>query len=309
MPRRRHLLTLEGWSRGELLQLFARAETLKRHLEKGEVPCTLRGRLVATLFFESSTRTRTSFQLAARHLGAEVIDFDVQASAVVKGESLLDTIKTLRAMGVDLVVIRHSLSGTPNFVARHLGETIRIVNAGDGRHAHPTQALLDLFTLNRYVAEWQALRVAIVGDLLHSRVARSLAEGLRIMGVREIRFIGPKTLVPPLLAEALGGTAHTTLEALAGLDAVFLLRLQRERMEHDHLPSEREYARLFSLTEHHLRLLKPGAHILHPGPVNRGIEIASSLVDGPASLIWHQVTSGIAIRMAVLEWLLREDRG
>lgn len=304
----RHLLTLEGWRREELLELFARAEALEQRLKEGHCPPSLQGKVVALLFFESSTRTRTSFRLAARYLGAEVVEFDVAASAVVKGESLLDTVKTLRAMGVELVVVRHATSGVPEFLAQRLGGEIAIVNAGDGRHAHPTQALLDLFTLNRHLASrgsrWEALRIAIVGDLLHSRVARSLAHGLRIMGTGEIRFIGPRTLVPERLAWALGGTAHTSLEALKGVDAVYLLRLQRERMEQDDLPSTQEYARFFQLAPHHLPLLKPGAVVLHPGPVNRGVEIASGLVDAPFSLIWQQVTSGIAVRMALLERLL-----
>lgn len=299
----RHLITLEGKTCAFMLDLFERASRFEQALAQGEVPKLLQGRVIATLFFESSTRTRTSFQLAARHLGAEVVDFDVAASAVVKGESLLDTVKTLRAMGVELVVIRHSSSGTPHFIASSLGETVRIVNAGDGRHAHPTQALLDLWTLSRHIDDWHSLKVAIVGDLLHSRVARSLLVGLKIMGVQEIRLIGPRTLLPPLLAEAFGAKADTSLTALEGVDAVFLLRLQRERMSSDDLPSAREYARFFGLTKTWLQKIKPGTFILHPGPVNRGIEIASDLVESPTSLIWQQVTSGIAMRMAVLQKL------
>ena len=251
-------------------------------------------------FFEPSPRTRASFEVAAKRLGADVINVGTAGSSVVKGETLLDTAQNLRAMGTDLVVVRHVASGAPHFLARHTAA--HVVNAGDGTHEHPTQALLDAFTIRKHKSRLAGLVVTIIGDIAHSRVARSNAILLGRMGA-QVRFFGPRTLLPRE-AEALGDTvtvARSFGEALDGADVVMTLRIQTERLAGAYFPSTREYARHFGLTEARLRLAKPDALVMHPGPMNRGVEIASAVADGPQSVILEQVEAGVAVRSAVLE--------
>jgi aspartate carbamoyltransferase catalytic subunit len=303
--RLRHLLTIDGLSRALLTEILDTAESFSSVSEGAvkKVPL-LRGRTVVNLFFEPSTRTRTTFELAAKRLSADVLNLQVAASSTTKGETLLDTLATLEAMQVDMFVVRHDTSGTAHFFAQHAAPGVAILNAGDGRHAHPTQALLDMFTLRRHKPDFRKLRVAIVGDILHSRVARSNIHALRILGAKEIRVIAPRTLMPEGI-ETLGATPYYRLDdGLAGADAVMLLRLQRERMSGALLPSPSEFHRDFGLTRERLALLKPDALIMHPGPINRGVEIEGALAYGPQSVILEQVQHGIAVRMAVMAMIL-----
>ncbi|MCI0749677.1 MAG: aspartate carbamoyltransferase catalytic subunit [Nevskiales bacterium] len=303
--RLRHLLTVEGLSRPLLTEILDRAEGFASSGEKKYA--LLHGTTVVNLFFEASTRTRTTFELAAKRLSADVINLDVSASSTSKGETLLDTLATLQAMQVDMFVVRHAASGAAHFFAEHAAPGVAVLNAGDGRHAHPTQALLDLFTLRKHRRDFRKLTVAIVGDILHSRVARSDIHALRILGAKEIRVVGPRTLIPAAV-ETLGVRACYTLdEGLDGADVVMLLRLQRERMSGYYIPSPGEFYRSFGLTRARLSLLKPEAVIMHPGPINRGVEIEGDLAYGERSLILQQVTHGIAVRMAVMA-MLSESR-
>jgi len=299
--RLQHLLTLEGLRRDTLEELFALADSL---VEVGarsvkNVPL-LHGKTVVLLFFEASTRTRTTFEIAAKRLSADVVTLDVPASSASKGESLLDTIANLQAMRTDAFVMRHADSGAAHLVAAHVAPQVAVVNAGDGCHAHPTQALLDLYTIRQQRGGFDGLKVAIVGDVLHSRVARSQLVGLRMLGVTDIRLVGPATLVPQRLAALGARVCHDPRDGLDGADVVMMLRLQRERMAGGFVPSDREYFELYGLTEKALTAAHPDALVMHPGPINRGVEIASSVADGGRSLILPQVTNGIAIRMAVL---------
>jgi aspartate carbamoyltransferase catalytic subunit len=267
----------------------------------------LRGRSVFNLFFESSTRTRTTFEIAAKRLSADVINLNIGVSSTSKGETLLDTIDNLVAMNADMFVVRHSQSGAPHLIAAHLDRTgrshVHVVNAGDGRHAHPTQGLLDLFTIRHYKRDFRKLTVAIVGDVLHSRVARSLIHGLTTLGTPEVRVVGPKTLLPTAV-QGLGVHVHHDMRtALAGCDVVVMLRLQNERMKGALLPSTGEYFKHYGLTPEKLALAKPDAIVMHPGPMNRGVEIDSAVADGARSVILPQVTFGIAVRMAVMSML------
>jgi len=261
----------------------------------------LRGRTVVNLFYESSTRTRISFELAAKRLSADVINFSTSGSSVAKGESLKDTALTLQAMGADAIVIRHSSSGSPNTLTRWVEASV--INAGDGTHEHPTQALLDLYTIREHFPSFEGLRVAIVGDVLHSRVARSNTHALARMGA-EVTLVGPPTLIPPE-APAWGAQISYELDAvLPKLDVCYMLRVQRERQRQQYFPSVREYSRLFGLGRDRVDALPEGALIMHPGPMNRGVEIASDVADLPRSLITDQVTNGIAVRMALLYLML-----
>jgi len=267
----------------------------------------LRGRSVFNLFFESSTRTRTTFEIAAKRLSADVINLNIGASSTSKGETLLDTVDNLVAMNADMFVVRHSQSGAPYLIATHLNRTgrthVHVINAGDGRHAHPTQGLLDLFTIRHYKRDFRGLTVAIVGDVLHSRVARSLIHGLTTLGTPEVRVIGPQTLLPTA-ASAMGvHVYHDMREGLKGCDVVVMLRLQSERMKGALLPSPGEYFKHYGLTPEKLALAKPDAIVMHPGPMNRGVEIDSAVADGERSVILPQVTFGIAVRMAVMSML------
>ena len=302
-----HLLSIEGVPRAILVAILDRAKDFLRAdglggFEVVNAP-VLSGKTIFNIFFENSTRTRTTFEIAARRLSADIVNLNVNASSTAKGESLLDTIDNLAAMQADMFVVRHSQSGAPYLIARHINQVapqIHIMNAGDGRHAHPTQALLDMFTIRHYKGDFHQLRVAIVGDVLHSRVARSAIHALTTLGAPEIRVIAPKTLLPAGLAE-MGVHAFTRLEeGLEGVDVVMALRLQNDRMRGALLPSPQEYFKHYGLTEAKLRHASPQAIVMHPGPMNRGIEIDSAVADGAQSVILSQVTFGIAVRMAVM---------
>ncbi len=299
--RLRHFLTIEGLKRQMLIDILDTAESLAGVVDQQvkKVPL-LRGKTVVNLFFEASTRTRTTFELAAKRLSADVINLNIAASAAKKGETLLDTLHNLEAMHCDMFVVRHEESGAAHFIARHVAPHISVINAGDGRHAHPTQAMLDMYTIRQVKGDFYPLKVAIVGDILHSRVARSQIHALTTLGVSEVRVIGPKTLLPKDV-ESLGvHVYHNLVKGLEGVDVVIMLRLQNERMEGAMLPSEHEYFQLYGLTESTLAAAKPDAIVMHPGPINRGVEIESSIADGPRSVILQQVTNGIAVRMAVM---------
>jgi aspartate carbamoyltransferase catalytic subunit len=301
----RHLLQIEGQSVEDMTQILDAAVTFfeisRRAVRK--VP-TLRGKTVINMFFEPSTRTRTSFELAGKRLSADVVNFSGGSSSTVKGETLRDTIKTMEAMNPDVLVIRHGASGAPHHAMHHTAAAI--VNAGDGMHEHPTQALLDAFTIRRAKKRIDGLRVAICGDIAHSRVARSNAYLLAMLGA-EVTMAGPRTLLPVDLAESLGVTVHDRIEpALEGADVVMMLRIQQERLGGALLPSTREYARQFGLNAARLGLANSGALVMHPGPINRGVEIAPEVADGDASVILDQVEAGVAVRMAVLWQLCAE---
>lgn len=297
-----HLLTLEGMTRGQLTDLLDRAQA---HAEGPRDPGTLAGVAVCTLFFEPSTRTRMSFQLAAQRLGAHVLDFDVSTSSARKGETALDTMRNLEAMGVRGFVVRHHDDGAVAALARQARPGTALLNAGDGRSAHPTQGLLDMLTLRQAKGgDFGRLKVAIVGDVKHSRVARSDLHALRILGAGEVRVCAPATLLPD--ASVLDGCSVTQDldQALHGVDAVMMLRLQRERMEEGLVGSLEDYHRDFGLTSTRLSRAAPDVVVMHPGPINRGVEITDEVADGPRSLILRQVANGVAVRMAVLERLL-----
>jgi aspartate carbamoyltransferase catalytic subunit len=302
--RLRHLLTLDGLPRAILTQILDTAESFmdvgEREVKK--VPL-LRGKSIFNLFFEPSTRTRTTFEIAAKRLSADVVNLNIATSSQTKGEAILDTVDNLAAMHADMFIVRHSQSGAAHFIAHHVAPHISVINAGDGRHAHPTQGLLDMFTIRRFKGEFHNLTVAIVGDVLHSRVARSQIHALTTLGVPEVRVIAPKTLLPTGV-EQMGVKVYHDMEAgLAGCDVVIMLRLQNERMKGARLPSAQEYFKFFGLTSEKLALAKPDAIVMHPGPMNRGVEIASEVADGPQSVILPQVTYGIAVRMAVMALL------
>jgi aspartate carbamoyltransferase catalytic subunit len=299
----KHFLTPEGLSAELLTQILDNAEkfldTSTTQIKIKSVPL-LKDKTVVNLFFENSTRTRTTFELAAKHLGAEVINMNIATSATSKGESLLDTIRNLESMFVDGFVVRHAVSGAAHFIAEQTAPHICVINAGDGRHAHPTQAMLDMFTIRKLKKDFSNLRIAIIGDILHSRVARSEIHALNILGAKEVRVIAPKTLLPSEI-EALGVTvSHNLNQGLDDIDVIIMLRLQKERMSSALLPSESEYFRCFGLTEEKLKLAKPDAIVMHPGPINRGVEIDSKVADGKQSVILQQVSNGVAIRMAVM---------
>ncbi len=303
--RLQHLLTTEGLSRQTILQVLDTARSFisvgQREIKK--VPL-LRGRTVVNLFFEASTRTRTTFEIAAKRLSADVINLNVATSSTSKGETLLDTVHNLEAMHTDLFVVRHNRSGAAHLIAAHVPPHVHIINAGDGAHAHPTQALLDMFTIREHKGEFGRLKVAIVGDVLHSRVARSQIHALNTLGVAEIRVVAPRTLLPTAV-ERLGVTPYTDMRAgLDGVDVIMMLRLQLERMVGALFPSEQEYFNLYGLTPAKLGYAKKDAIVLHPGPMNRGLEIDSAVADGPQSVILPQVTNGIAVRMAIMALIL-----
>jgi aspartate carbamoyltransferase catalytic subunit len=303
-----HLLTLEGLPADVIGRILDTAVPFVSVAERDvkKVPL-LRGKAVFNLFFENSTRTRTTFEIAAKRLSADVINLNIGVSSTSKGETLLDTIDNLVAMNADMFVVRHAQSGAPHLIAQHLSRTgrrhIHVINAGDGRHSHPTQGLLDLFTIRHYKKDFRGLTVAIVGDLLHSRVARSLVHGLTTLGTPEVRAIGPQTLLPTALENLGVRSFHNMAEGLRGVDVVVMLRLQSERMKGQLLPSAGEFFKHYGLTAEKLALAKPDAIVMHPGPMNRGVEIDSSVADGEHSVILPQVTFGIAVRMAVMSML------
>ena len=306
--RLRHFLTIEGLSRDLLLQILDTAESFAalpgRPVKK--VPL-LRGRIITNLFFENSTRTRTTFELAAKMLSADVINFNISTSATTKGETLLDTLRNIEAMHSDMFVVRHAQSGAAHFIARNASPRVSVINAGDGRHAHPTLAMLDMFTIRKHKGDFTPLRVAIVGDVLHSRVARSQILALNTLGVSEVRIVGPRTLLPTE-ARTLGvHVFHDLVEGIRDVDVVIMLRLQNERMDGALLPNEHEYFRLYGLTDERLKSAKPDAIVMHPGPMNRGIEMDSEVADGPRSVILQQVSYGIAVRMAVMSMAMQSQ--
>jgi aspartate carbamoyltransferase catalytic subunit len=296
-----HLLSIEGLPQSILQHILDTAGTFLSVNERDvkKVPL-LRGKSVFNLFFENSTRTRTTFEIAAKRLSADVINLDIARSSTAKGESLLDTIANLSAMHADMFVVRHSESGAPYLIAQHCAPHVHVVNAGDGRHSHPTQGLLDMYTIRHYKKDFTNLTVAIVGDIVHSRVARSDIHALTTLGAPEIRAVGPKTLVPGDLKEMGVRVCHDMAEGITGCDVIIMLRLQNERMSGGLLPSAGEYFKTFGLDAGKLALAKPDAIVMHPGPINRGVEIDSAVVDGAQSVILPQVTFGIAVRMAVM---------
>jgi aspartate carbamoyltransferase catalytic subunit len=306
----KHFLSIEGLNQELLTEILDTAESfagMSEHQVK-KVPL-LRGKTIVNLFFENSTRTRATFELAATRLSADVMNMNIATSSTAKGESLLDTIHNLEAMHVDMFVVRHALSGAAHFVARHVAPHISVINAGDGQHAHPTQAMLDMFTIRQHKKRFEGLKVAIVGDILHSRVARSQIVALNTLGVKEVRVIAPKTLLPAHV-KTMGVTPlHDMDEGLNDVDVVIMLRLQKERMNSAFLPSESEFFRCFGLTEAKLKRAKPDAIVMHPGPINRGVEIASSVADGPQSVILQQVSNGVAVRMAIMTMTIRSQGG
>jgi len=296
--KRKDLVSIASLDPDEIMLILETADSFKevsgREIKK--VPA-LRGKTVVNFFFEPSTRTRTSFELAAKRLSADVINFSTSSSSVVKGETLLDTARNIEAMQADIIVLRHPAAGAAETLAR--GVKSSVINAGDGWHEHPTQALLDLFTLREKKLAFKGLRVAIVGDLAHSRVARSNIYALTKMGA-EVRAVGPPTMIPAFL-DRLGARVYYNMdEALRGVDVILMLRLQLERQGPALFPTIREYSRLYGLTSERLKLADSGALVMHPGPINRGVEIAPEVADGFASVILDQVTNGVAVRMAVL---------
>jgi aspartate carbamoyltransferase catalytic subunit len=303
-----HLITLEGLPPAVITRILDTAASFvsvgDREVKK--VPL-MRGKSVFNLFFENSTRTRTTFEIASKRLSADVINLNISASSASKGESLLDTIDNLAAMHADMFVVRHAQSGAPYLIARHLTETrqdhVHVVNAGDGRHAHPTQGLLDMYTIRHYKKDFRNLTVAIVGDILHSRVARTDIHGLTTLGVPEVRVIGPRTLLPGGLEQMGVRVFNDMNEGLKGVDVIIMLRLQNERMHGALLPSAQEYFKSYGLTPERLALAKSDAIVMHPGPMNRGVEIDSAVADGAQAVILPQVTFGIAVRMAVMSIL------
>jgi aspartate carbamoyltransferase catalytic subunit len=306
----RHFLTIEGLKKPHLTDILDLAESFAPVGGKSvkKVPL-LRGKTIINLFFETSTRTRTTFELAASRLSADVQSINIATSATSKGESLLDMLHNLEAMHCDLFVVRHAESGAADFIARHVAPHVSVINAGDGRHAHPTQAMLDMFTIRRHKGEFHNIKVAIVGDILHSRVARSQIHALNTLGVGELRVIGPKTLIPRIFGNMGVHIFHDMQQGLDGVDVVIMLRLQKERMQGALLPSEGEYFQRYGLTEEKLAAARPDAIVMHPGPINRGVEIASSVADGPQSVILEQVSNGLAVRMAVMSMVLGRQPG
>ena len=300
-----HLLSTEGLPARILRDILDRAASFVNMAEGGEIKKVplLQGKAVFNLFFENSTRTRTTFEIAAKRLSADVVNLNIGSSSTSKGETLLDTVDNLCAMHADMFVVRHSQSGAAHLIARHVAPEIHVINAGDGRHAHPTQALLDMLTIRHYKKEFHNLRVAIVGDILHSRVARSQIHALTTLGVPEVRVVAPKTLLPTRVEQLGVQVYHDMALGLKDVDVVMMLRLQNERMQGGLLPSAQEYFKYYGLTQDKLALAKTDAIVMHPGPMNRGVEIDSSVADGSHSVILPQVTFGIAVRMAVMSML------
>ena len=302
-----HLLGLDGLHRLDLEHLLDLAESYAEATRRNERPAqTLTNKTVVNLFFENSTRTMSSFEIAAKRLGADVVNMPVASSSVKKGETLIDTAMTLNAMKPNVLVIRHSASGGVKLLSRKVD--CAVVNAGDGQHEHPTQGLLDTLTVRRHKGRIEGLKVAICGDITHSRVARSTTLALHLLGA-EVRLCGPRTLLPAGAETWGAASVHTDIaEALAGVDVVMMLRLQLERMDGDFLPSRREYFRYYGLTRARLARAAPDAIVMHPGPMNRGIEIESAIADGPRSVITEQVEMGVAVREAVLHTLAGDAR-
>jgi aspartate carbamoyltransferase catalytic subunit len=300
-----HLLSTEGLPAPILRNILDTAASFMSVAEGRDIKKLplLHGKSIFNIFFENSTRTRTTFEIAAKRLSADVVNLNIGSSSASKGETLLDTVDNLCAMHADMFVVRHSQSGAAHLIAKHVAPEIHVINAGDGRHAHPTQALLDMFTIRHYKKEFHNLRVAIIGDILHSRVARSQIHALTTLGVPEVRVIAPKTLLPSCVDKLGVRVYHDMTQGLRDVDVVMMLRLQNERMQDAVLPSAQEYFKYYGLTQEKLVLAKTDAIVMHPGPMNRGVEIDSSVADGTQSVILPQVTFGIAVRMAVMSTL------
>ena len=299
--RLKHFLSINGLSKALLTEILDTAESFANMGEQAvkKVPL-LRGKTIVNLFFENSTRTRATFDLAAKRLSADVLNLDIKTSSTAKGETLMDTLQNIEAMYADMFVVRHADSGAAHFIASQVTPRVAIINAGDGRHAHPTQAMLDMFTIRKHKGGFEGLKVAIVGDILHSRVARSQIRALNTLGAAEVRLVAPKTLLP-IGIEEMGAKIYTRMEeGIKDVDVVIMLRLQKERMAGALLPSEAEFYRLYGLTTEKLSYAHPEAIVMHPGPINRGVEIESAVADGPRSVILQQVGYGIATRMAVM---------
>ncbi len=302
-----HLLTLEGMPKEQILYILDTARQFvsvnSQNREVKKVPL-LRGKSVFNLFFENSTRTRTTFEIAANRLSADVINLDISTSSTSKGESLIDTIDNLIAMQADIFVVRHNISKAPIEIANHVPDHVHVINAGDGSHQHPTQGLLDVYTMRHFKNDFSKLKVAIIGDILHSRVAKSNIHALTTLGCHDIRAIGPESLLPSDLAkdlQALGVKIfHKVEDGIKDADVVMTLRIQKERMDQGQVPEGAAFFQQFGLNSERLRLAKPDAIVMHPGPMNRGVEIDSAVADGKQSVILNQVTFGIAIRMAVM---------
>jgi aspartate carbamoyltransferase catalytic subunit len=308
--RLRHFLAISGLNRQLLNEILDTAESFSGVTEQTvkKVPL-LRGKTIVNLFFEASTRTRTTFELAAKRLSADVLNINITQSSAVKGETLLDTLRNIEAMHVDMFIVRHADSGAAHFIASRVAPNTSVINAGDGRHSHPTQAMLDMFTIRRMKgSDFGRLRVAIVGDVMHSRVARSQIHALNLLNTGEVRIVAPKTLIPAY-AESLGTRVfHDLRTGIQDADVIIMLRLQHERMKGALLPSEHEYYELYGLTEKKLAHASPDAIVMHPGPINRGVEMDSEVADGPRSVILQQVTHGIAVRMAIMSMAMRRKQ-
>ncbi len=302
-----HLLTLEGMSKEQILYILDTAKQFvsvtSPNREVKKVPL-LRGKSVFNLFFENSTRTRTTFEIAANRLSADIINLDIPTSSTSKGESLMDTIDNLIAMQADIFVVRHNISKAPIEIANHVPEHVHVINAGDGSHQHPTQGLLDAYTMRHFKQDFSKLKVAIIGDILHSRVAKSNIHALTTLGCNDIRAIGPESLLPSDLAKDLNALGvkifHKVEDGIKDADVVMTLRIQKERMDQGQVPEGHAFFKQFGLNAERLALAKPDAIVMHPGPMNRGVEIDSAIADGKQSVILNQVTFGIAIRMAVM---------
>jgi aspartate carbamoyltransferase catalytic subunit len=305
----KHFLTIEGLSSETLNNILDTAESFASINQQSikKVPL-LRGKTIVNLFFEASTRTLTTFELAAKRLSADVLNININTSATSKGETLMDTLQNLQAMQCDMFVVRHNESGAAHYIANRVAPNISVINAGDGSHAHPTQAMLDMFTIRRHKKnDFKNLQVAIVGDILHSRVARSQIHALNILNTGNIRVIAPKTLLPVGI-ENMGVEVYNNLETgIRDSDVIIMLRLQKERMQGAFLPSEQEYYQMYGLTAQRLKYAKPNAIVMHPGPINRGVEIESCVADGTQSVILNQVSYGISVRMAVMSMVLGRE--
>jgi aspartate carbamoyltransferase catalytic subunit len=305
--RLKHLLALQDLSEDHLITILQLATHFLEQQQQSNSSLLLANKKVINLFFEQSTRTRTSFELAAKQLGAHVVNFNVGFSSAKKGETLIDMAHTLESMQPDLLIVRHPSGGAAEFLAKHICGNTAIINAGDGCHEHPSQGLLDLFTICQHKSNLEELCVVIVGDILHSRVARSQIYAFTTMGISDIRVVAPKTLTPALV-EKLGVRVFDDLNfGIKNVDVILALRLQSERMQGIYIPSKEEYHRLYGITVEKLALAKPDAIVMHPGPLNREVEIASAVADGPQSLILQQVTYGIAVRMAIMALLLNPE--
>ena len=300
-----HFLNIEGLDQKHILEIIDKADEFS--LAEKKKFYELEGKTVASLFFEPSTRTKTTFELASKKLSADFINIDIANSSTLKGESIVDMIKTLQAMSCDLFIVRHSISGTPHFIAKEVGNKIAVLNAGDGAHAHPTQAMLDMYTIKKYKGGFDGLKVAIVGDILHSRVARSLITSLEILNVKDVRIIGPKNLMPEDLESMNIQYADNLENGIEDCDVVIMLRLQKERM-HEALISENEYYNTYGLSAKKLKSANKDVIVMHPGPINRGIEIDSEVADGKHSVILDQVSSGISVRMAIMSIIINNRK-